>query len=70
MTDEELEQLCRSVVEDEENHFAVTLYRRGKTGLPRLITRVMLQIPKAEYTNDTLVKIHDTLRKVLGSTGN
>lgn len=70
MTDFELEQICRTVVENEENHFAVSLHKRGKTGLPRLIMQVMRELPKAELSNDMLVRIHQTLVKVMDSTSN
>jgi len=70
MTDFELEQVCKAVVENEENHFAVSLHKRGKTGLPRLITQVMRKIPKAEMSNDVLVRIHQTLVKILDTTSN
>jgi hypothetical protein len=65
-----LEEICKKVVNSEENHFAVSLHKRGKTGLPRLIMQVMRELPKAEISNDMLVRIHQTLVKVMDGTSN
>ena len=65
-----LEEICRKVVNNEENHFAVSLHKRGKTGLRRLVMQVMRELPKAELSNDMLVRIHQTLVKVMDTTSN
>lgn len=70
MTDSELEELCRQTLNDEENRFAVVLYRRGKSSLGFLVSRVYRQVPKAEMTNDLLVKSHQILARLLDDTTN
>jgi hypothetical protein len=65
-----LEEICKKVVNNGDNHFAVSLHKRGKTGLPYLIMQVMREIPKDELSNDLLVKINSTLVRVMDSTSN
>lgn len=68
--DFQLEEICRSVVNNEENHFAVSLHKRGKTGIPRLVMQVMRELPKSELSNDMLIRIYQTLKKVMDGTSN
>lgn len=68
--DFQLEEICKSVVNNEENHFAVSLHKRGKTGMPRLVMQVIRQLPNSEISNDMLIRIYQTLVKVMDSTSN
>ena len=70
MTDSELEELCRQVVNDEGNRFAISLHRRGKSGLGYLVGKVTLQVPKNDLTNDFLVKAHQILSRLIDDTTN
>jgi len=70
IADFQLEEICRSVVNDEANHFAVSLHKRGKTGLPRLIMQVMCKLPKNELSNDILVRINQILIRIMDNTNN
>jgi hypothetical protein len=65
ISDAEIEQACRRVMDADENRFAVSLCRRGKSGLGYLVGRVVREVPKNELTQDFLDRAFQTFSVLL-----